>query len=101
MRPSQPLNFGLFTFFSKVWIENPFPMIGNLLSPHRGSGQVLPGLHKPEICSYLNFTFNEEVRMRDGEIEKHITNFVSGRLQEDRNFRNWLLYKEEEKHVDK
>ena len=44
------------------------------------------------IRSSLDFSSNQEVRMRNGGIDKDIADFVSGRLQEDRRLRKWLPY---------
>ena len=47
----------------------------------------------PDIRRSLNFSSNQEVKMRNAGIDKDIENFISSRLQEDRRLQKWLPYR--------
>ena len=48
--------------------------------------------NEPDIRSSLNFSSDQEIKMRNVGIDKNITNFILGRLQKDRRLQKWELY---------
>ena len=61
----------------------------------------LLGLHlfvtsrdEPGIRGSLDASQNQEVQMKNDEINKDITDFVSGQLHEDRRLRKWSPYRD-------